>query len=245
MHYPKHVAIIPDGNRTRAKENNVSTNEAYLISYQRAVELIKHTFTHTDTDVFTLRGLSTENARKRPKEEFDFLMTMYQIIDGELDDFLLANNINFKRIGNPDGITEDFKEYLEQKEEKTKSDTSKYLLLWINYGGRDEIISWIKKFSKQYKDKPEELAKAINAMTEDDLTKHLQLNDVPPIELVIRTKWDQAHRTSGFMSRWIWYAELYFTNKCWPEFRKNDFFEAILDFQKRKRRFGKVNSQIK
>ncbi|NOZ45088.1 MAG: hypothetical protein GXP45_08360 [bacterium] len=140
MHYPRHLAIIPDGNRTRAKANNRSTQEAYLISYQRGVDLIKYTFTHTDTEIFTLRGLSTENANKRPKEEFDFLMTMYQIIDEHLDGFLIENKINFKRIGNPEHITQDFKEYLNAKTQRTKCNSNRYFVFAINYGGRDEIL---------------------------------------------------------------------------------------------------------
>lgn len=80
MHYPKHVAVIPDGNRTRAKANGKDVAEAYMISYERGVQLLQYLFTHTDVKAFTLRGLSTENAKKRPKEEFDFLMNMYKLL---------------------------------------------------------------------------------------------------------------------------------------------------------------------
>jgi tritrans,polycis-undecaprenyl-diphosphate synthase [geranylgeranyl-diphosphate specific] len=99
MNYPKHVAIIPDGNRTRAKANDKTVAEAYMISYEKAVNLIVHTFTQTDVKVFTLRGLSTENAKKRPKEEFDFLMTMYKIVEEDLDEFMNEHKVNFKVIG--------------------------------------------------------------------------------------------------------------------------------------------------
>lgn len=133
MQYPTHVAIIPDGNRTRAKENNTSVQEAYMISYQRGVELIAHTFTQTDIKVFTLRGLSTENAHKRPPEEYSFLMTMYKLIDEDLDNILLKNKVNFKWIGNPDGITPDFKAYLDEKTKKCACDSDKYFIFAINY----------------------------------------------------------------------------------------------------------------
>jgi len=222
MKYPKHVAIIPDGNRTRAKENDKTTAEAYILSYERGVDLIKHTFTHTDIKVFTLRGLSTENAQKRPKEEFDFLMNMYKIVDEHLDTFLQENKINFKRIGNPEGITQDFKEYLQQKEEKTKCNSDKYFIFALNYGGRDEIIRWIKKLQEEKLD--------FSKITEADITKSLDLWDIPPIELVIRTKGDYAHRTSGFMSRWIGYAELFFTSKKCPELLVPDYKEALKRF---------------
>ncbi|HCY20970.1 TPA: hypothetical protein DIC40_03850 [Patescibacteria group bacterium] len=101
MHYPKHVAVIPDGNRTRAKENNVSIPEAYWVSYQKGVDMLEYTFTNTDVSVFTLRGLSTENTAKRPQEEYDFLMNMYKQVDSKLDEILEKNQINFMRIGNP------------------------------------------------------------------------------------------------------------------------------------------------
>lgn len=140
MQYPKHVAIIPDGNRTRAKANNKSIPEAYWIAYERGVDLMEYTFTQTDTKVFTLRGLSTENTKNRPKEEFDFLMTMYKYIDGRLDQILMDNQINFKRIGNPNGISDDFKKYLDDKTAKCTFPNDKYMVLAINYGGRDEIL---------------------------------------------------------------------------------------------------------
>lgn len=219
MKFPKHVAIIPDGNRTRARANDHSTQEAYLISYQRGVDLIKHTFTNTDVKVFTLRGLSTENAKKRPKEEFDFLMTMYKIVDEHLDEFLLENKVNFKRIGNPDGITQDFRDYLNQKEEKTKCDSDKYFVFAINYGGRDEILRGVKQLAASGAD--------MQSITEEDITNNLELHNIPPIELVVRTKGDVAHRTSGFMSWWIGYAELYFTEKMCPELLVEDYKKAL------------------
>ncbi|MCX6824638.1 MAG: polyprenyl diphosphate synthase [candidate division SR1 bacterium] len=222
MQYPKHVAIIPDGNRTRAKANDKTVAESYMISYEKAVELIIHTFTHTDVEVFTLRGLSTENAKKRPKEEFDFLMTMYKIVEEDLDEFMKEHKINFKAIGDLSGITEDFKDYLLAKEERNTYDTNRYFVFAINYGGRDEIVRGIQKLAKEKKD--------LTGVTEEDISKNLDLGGLPPIELVIRTKGDQAQRTSGFMSRWIGYAELYFTNKKCPEFDVEQYKKALTWF---------------
>lgn len=233
MQYPKHVAIIPDGNRTRAKENNVSIQEAYLLSYQRGVELIQYTFTQTDIKVFTLRWLSTENAHKRPKEEFDFLMNMYKLIDEDLDTILLENKVNFKRIGNPAGITEDFKKYLEDKEAKTKCDSDRYFVFALNYGGRDEIIRGIHTLAAQWVD--------LTQVSETQLSQALELWSLPNVELVVRTKWDEAQRTSGFMSRWIGYAELYFTDRKCPELDIPTYQESLkwFDSVSEKRNFGK------
>jgi undecaprenyl diphosphate synthase len=188
MEYPKHVAIIPDGNRTRAKANGKTVAEAYMNSYEKAIELIVHTFTKTDVKVFTLRGLSTENSQKRPKEEFDFLMTMYKIVEEDLDGFLKEHKVNFKAIGDFDGITDDFKEYLLAKEERNTYDSDRYFIFAINYGGRNEIVRGINKLAKEGKD-------MIN-ITEEEISNSLDLGNVPPIELVIRTKGDQAQRTS-------------------------------------------------
>lgn len=233
MIYPKHVAIIPDGNRTRAQENSKDLPEAYMLSYQRGVELIKHSFTNTDIKIFTMRWLSTENTLNRPKEEFDFLMTMYKLIDDDLDNFLIANKINFKTIGDLNGISEGFREYLIAKEERTKNESDRYLVFAINYGGRDEILRGIKKLSEQKYD--------FSQIKEADLSNALDLWELPPIDLVIRTKGDQAPRTSWFMSRWIGYAELYFTALKCPEFDVPNYKKALQWFDQTatKRNFGK------
>jgi undecaprenyl diphosphate synthase len=233
MHYPTHVAVIPDGNRTRAKENNKSIQEAYLISYQRGVELVQYTFTQTDTKIFTLRWLSTENAQKRPAEEFDFLMAMYTLVDDDLDKILIDNNVNFKRIGNPHGITQDFRAYLEAKVTKCQCDSDKYFIFAINYGGRDEIIRGIQKLATQWVDR--------HNIDEQTLSQSLELWDIPPVDLVIRTKGDQAQRTSWFMSRWIGYAELYFTPIKCPAFDVSAYKSALERFDTiaTERNFGK------
>jgi undecaprenyl diphosphate synthase len=233
MHYPTHVAVIPDGNRTRAKENDKSIQEAYLISYQRGVELVQYTFTQTDAKIFTLRWLSTENAQKRPAEEFDFLMAMYTLIDDDLDKILLDNKVNFKWIGNSDGITQDFRAYLDSKVIKCQCDSDKYFIFAINYGGRDEIIRGIQKLATQWID--------LHNIDEQTLSKSLELWDIPPVDLVIRTKGDQAQRTSGFMSRWIGYAELYFTPVKCPAFDIPAYKKALTRFDSiyTERNFGK------
>lgn len=219
MQYPKHVAIVPDGNRTRAKEHNKTVAEAYMISYEKAVELIIYTFTETDVEVFTLRWLSTENAQKRPKEEFDFLMTMYKIVEEDLDDFMQEHKINFKAIGDLNWVTDDFREYLLAKQERNTYDSKRHFVFAINYWGRDEIVRGIQKLAKEKKD--------LTQVSEQDITHALDLWNIPPIEFVIRTKGDQAQRTSGFMSRWIGYAELYFTAKKCPEFTIPEYKKAI------------------
>lgn len=233
MPHPKHIAIIPDGNRTRAKANNQDIIQAYLTSYEKSVRLIQYIFWNTEVKVFTLRGLSTENSKRRPKEEYDFLMNMYKMVGEELDDFLIANKINFKAIGDLDGITSDFKTYLLDKEARTKCESDRYCIFGINYGGRDEIIRGIQKLANKNTD--------FQHITENDISNALDLGTFPPIELVIRTKGDMAQRTSWFMSRWIGYAELYFTAKKCPEFEVADMKSALerFDHMAEMRNFGK------
>lgn len=193
-----------------------------MTSYEKAIELIVHTFTETDVKVFTLRGLSTENAKKRPKEEFDFLMTMYKIVEEDLDGFLKEHKVNFKVIWDLEGITDEFREYLIAKEQRNTYESDRYFVFAINYGGRDEIVRGIKTLAKEGKD--------LTMITENDITQSLDLGNIPPIELIIRTKWDQAQRTSGFMSWWIGYAELYFTAKKCPEFDIQEYQKALIRF---------------
>ena len=225
MNYPKHVAVIPDGNRTRAKANDKTVAEAYMISYEKAVELIRYTFTKTDVKVFTLRWLSTENTTKRSKKEFDFLMTMYKIVEEDLDDFMKEHKVNFKVIGDLNWITDDFRDYLLAKQERNTYDTDRYFVFAINYGGRDEIVRWIRKLAQEKKD--------LTMVTEDEISNALDLGKLPPIEMFIRTKWDQAQRTSGFMLWRIGYAELYFTARKCPEFDIEEYEKALKRFDEK------------
>ncbi len=228
------MAIIPDWNRTRARENWVSIPEAYWISYNKWVDLLEYTFSNTDVQVFTLRWLSTENAHKRPAEEYDFLMNMYKKVDSKLYEILEKNQINFKRIWNADGVTEWFRNYLNEKTSQFQyPNSNKRFVFWVNYWWRDEILRWIQKLAKEKWD--------LSNISEQEISDSLDLGHIPPIELVIRTKWDEAQRTSGFMSWWIGYAELFFTSKKCPELDIPTYNEALDWFDKMstKRNFGK------
>jgi len=224
MRYPRHVAIIPDWNRTRAKENNKTIQEWYIEGYKKGVELLKYSFLKTDIQTFTLRWLSTENVKKRTKEEINFLMTMYKIVWDELIDFLVQNKINLKRIWNPKYITKDFIDDLNKKQEQTKCDSNKTFIFAISYWWRDEIIRGIQKLKTENFN--------FDNLDEEIFSKKLDLGEFSTIDLIIRTKGDFAHRTSWFMSRRIGYAELYFTKKKCPDFNIENYKEALLRFDK-------------
>ena len=147
---------------------------------------------------------------------------MYKIVEEDLDEFMKEHRINFKAIGDLSWITDDFREYLLAKQERNTYDTDRYFIFAINYGGRDEIVRGVRKLAQEKKD--------MTTITEEDITWSLDLGKLPPIELVIRTKGDQAQRTSGFMSRRIGYAELYFTAKKCPEFDIPEYEKALTRF---------------
>ena len=204
-----------------------------MMSYKNAVEIVEYTFTQTDIQVITLRGLSTENTIKRSAQELDFLMNMYKLVDEDLDRILIDNQVNFKRIGNPVWITTDFVEYLNNKQTKTACKSNKYFVFAINYGGKNEIVRAVQSLAKQGKD--------CTNITEQDISQACDLGSLPPVELVVRTKGDIAQRTSGFMSWWIDYAELYFTPAKCPEFSVPEFQQALQRFQTQanQRNYGK------
>lgn len=180
-------------------------------------------FTTTETKVVTGRFLSTENLQKRSEAELDFIFSIYKTIGNDLDEFLAEHHINFKRIGNPIGIPDDFKAFLDNKQKNFSfPDSEKYAVFALNYGGRDEIVRGINRILEE--------KKQITTISEEELSKHMDLGTLPPVEMVIRTKGDEAQRTSGFMSRWIGYAELYFSPKTYPDFTSTDLDESLKRF---------------
>jgi undecaprenyl diphosphate synthase len=219
MQYPKHIAIIPDGNRTRAKANGVSVFEWYLTSVQTTVDITTYIFSQTNIDVFTGRWMSTENLKKRPDEETNYLFQLYKVCGEALDEILAKYHVNFKRIGNPAWISSDFLEYLQSQTAKFHfPDSPKTMIFAINYGGRDEILRWVNQWIAQWGTWP---------LTEEALSANMDLNDIPPVDLVIRTKGDTSRRMSGFMSWWIGYAELYFTPTLYPALTTDEVTQAI------------------
>ena len=233
MNYPKHVAIIPDGNRTRSKEQWVGEGEGHLLWIQRGIDILRHTFTHTPIDVVTWRWLSTENTLQRKPEEIERLVEMYKVSGDALDDFMNKHQINYRRIGNSDWLPDHFVQYMRDKQKRFSFDTPKTIVFAINYGGRDEIIRAVQKLVSQ--------GTSQENITQESLSKACDLGDLPQIDLIIRTKADQAQRTSWFASWRVGYAELYFTEKRYPEFTIDQYEKALEWFSQRaeKRNYGK------
>lgn len=232
MIYPNHIAIIPDGNRTWAKKNWLSVFEWYIKSVEVAFEQIKHIFDNTDIKVVSWWWMSTENLKKRPTEETEYLFGMYKMFWNKIFEYMKDNKINFHWIWNPEWISEDFLEYLHNKQNELCFDTDRYMIFAVNYWWRDEIIRWLYKYIIDNKESISQNIDNIHNLTENNLWDYMDLWKLPNVDLVIRTKWNISCRTSGFMSWRIWYAELYFTDKLYQELDNDEIDKALVRFDK-------------
>lgn len=224
MHYPRHIAIIPDGNRTRAKEHWLDDIEWHLKGIDISTELSKYIFTQTPIEVMTGWWLSTENIANRSSEYIANLCQLF-IVKGDLmNEFLQEHRINFRRIWSPVWLPWDFVEHMLNKQKIfSYEDSAKTIIFAINYGWRDEIMRGIRTLI----DRAWDIQTLKTNLTDISLWSAMDLWSYPPIELVIRTKGNLAHRTSGFMSRWIGYAELYFTDTKYPDFDTSELKHAL------------------
>lgn len=233
MIYPRHIALIPDGNRTRARENDYSKYVWHLQGFNRVAEIIQYLFSKTDVEVFTVWWLSTENLKKRSDEELEYLFELYKNIPENVENFLKSNKVNFAVIGSMEWLPSHLVDFVNKKNEEFDFGSKRTVVLALNYWGRDEIIRWIKNFQKENKD--------LKNLNENVLGQYMDLWKYPNIEMVVRTKWDIATRLSGFMLWRIGYAELFFSkNKC-PEFDVERLEEALKRFDNisSNRNFGK------
>ncbi len=192
MNYPRHIGIIPDGNRTRAAERDLPKIIGHKSGFERAKEIVKYTLGETSVEIVTIRWLSTENARERSPEELSYLFELYQTITDDMKDFFKQYHIGFKRIGSPNGIPEELVQFFYDQEKRYPSKNGKYFILAVNYGWRDEILRGIKKYAEK------EWSEEIKNLTEEELSDSMDLWIFPPIELVIRSKGEIAKRISRF-----------------------------------------------
>jgi len=185
----------------------------------------------------TLYAFSTENWN-RPKTEVSALMELLFLTIGKEIKTLQKNNIRLNAIGHIYNLPESNRKALTEVMEATKDNTRMTLTLALSYGSREELTEAAKKIAVDFK---------AGKITEDEISQqmiadHLYTKNIPDPELMIRTSGE--HRISNFLLWQMAYTELYFTEKFWPEFTKNDLFQAIYDFQQRERRFGMTSEQI-
>jgi undecaprenyl diphosphate synthase len=233
---PQHIAIIMDGNGRWAKQRG----EARVSGHNHGVESVRKIATASaelGVKYLTLYAFSTENW-KRPQYEVDALMDILVHTLSEELDTLMKNNIRLKAIGDVSGLTASCSKQLNQTMEQTANNNKMDLILALNYSGRWELIEAVKKVST-------EIAAgrlSVDQINADSFNQFLSTKGMPDPELLIRTGGE--NRISNFLLWQIAYAELYFTNIFWPDFRENDLYEAIIDYQKRERRFGMISEQI-
>jgi undecaprenyl diphosphate synthase len=233
---PSHVAIIMDGNGRWAQHRGLDR----IFGHQQGVKAVREvieTAAELEIGYLTLYAFSTENWG-RPDEEVSALMgIMIQSLSNETDT-LLKNNIRLGAIGDLDRLADDVKERLFETIRLTSASTGLNLIIAMSYSSRWEITRAARKISSDAKNgiiDPD-------SIDEDDFEKYLTTYGIPDPELLIRTSGEL--RISNFLLWQVAYAEFYFTGILWPDFGKDDFYNAIIDFQRRERRFGKTSEQV-
>ncbi|ABQ04723.1 MULTISPECIES: isoprenyl transferase [Flavobacterium] len=234
---PKHLAIIMDGNGRWAKQQGFLR----AFGHENGTKSVKKTITtcaKLGIEYLTLYAFSTENWN-RPKLEVEALM---KILINSLKKELVTlqeNNIRLNAIGNLDKLPKTAQKELLDVIDKTKNNTRLTLTLALSYGSREELVNAVRAIS----DKVKNNIISIDTIDDSIINEHLYTQNLPDVDLLIRTSGE--HRISNFLLWQIAYAELYFTNVLWPDFKDQDLYEAIISYQKRERRFGKTSEQIK
>jgi undecaprenyl diphosphate synthase len=233
---PKHIAIIMDGNGRWAKEQGQDRLFGHyhgVISVRKVVEAA----TEIGIQFLTLYAFSTENW-DRPEPEVTGLMTLFvETIAKEVPD-LHNNNIKLAFIGNLEMLPNEAKLALANATEQTANNTGLTLIIALSYSGRWELIEATKKIAQKVSNGQ----LSMDEITGDVFSDNLSSKGLPDPELMIRTSGE--YRISNFLLYQLAYAELYFTDTRWPEFRKEHLVQALLEYQSRERRFGKTSDQI-
>jgi undecaprenyl diphosphate synthase len=233
---PQHLAVIMDGNGRWAKEKG----KLRVFGHQNGVLAVRDTVegaVQLGIKYLTLYAFSTENWN-RPKLEVLALMELLVSTISKETKTLMDNGVRLNAIGNLSSLPERCLRQLKEAIEKTSGNANCTLTLALSYSSRWEITEAAKEISKKVKDGKLN----VDDITEDVFAAHLNTADMPDPELMIRTSGE--HRISNYMLWQIAYSELYFTSKLWPDFRREDLFEAVIDFQKRERRFGMISEQL-
>ncbi len=233
---PKHIAIIMDGNGRWAKQQGMMRAFGHE-NGTKAVREVVETSAELGIENLTLYAFSTENWN-RPKLEVQTLMRLLVSSLKKEIKTLQDNNIKLFAIGNLNTLPKKVFKELQEVIEQTKENTRMTLTLALSYGSREELLNTVKEISIKVKNNiisPEKIDESI-------INEHLYTRNLPDVDLLIRTSGEQ--RISNFLLWQIAYAELYFTGVLWPDFTKQHLYEAIIEYQKRERRFGKTSEQL-
>jgi len=233
---PVHVAVIMDGNGRWAKKQGKNRTFGHQHGV-KSVQEISEAAAEIGIKYLTLYAFSTENWN-RPKYEVDVLMKLLVKTIEKETKTLKKNNIRLNAIGNLSELPSASYKQLMKSIDDTAENTRMTLTLALSYSSRWEIVNAVKKIAEKISTKDI----SADIINQELFSSFLNTNNMPDPELLIRTSGEQ--RISNFLLWQIAYAELYFTDTLWPDFRKEDLYKALIDFQGRERRFGKISEQI-
>ncbi|MEJ2005948.1 MAG: isoprenyl transferase [Cyclobacteriaceae bacterium] len=233
---PRHIAVIMDGNGRWAKKKGA----VRIFGHQNAVKSVREVTegcAELGISYLTLYAFSTENWG-RPKHEVNGLMHLLVSTLKKEISTLLDNNVKLTTIGQTENLPKNCQRELHEAMEMTCNNTGLTLVLALSYSGRWEIVEAARKISEEVK--AGELS--TDEIDANVFSRHLTTRSMPDPELLIRTSGEM--RISNFLLWQIAYSEIFITDKLWPDFRKDDLYEAIVAYQKRERRFGRISEQV-
>ena len=233
---PQHVAVIMDGNGRWAK----SRDQERTFGHKNAIKAVREVINacnEVNIPYLTLYTFSTENWN-RPAEEVNTLMDLLSSTLLQEAEEIFSKGLRIHAIGDLERLPDTVREQLLNIIELTKNNNKGNLILALSYGSQREILNAVKKISKKVKDGDVD----INDIDEKLFENHLYTKNFPPVDLLIRTSGEV--RISNFLLWQIAYAELQFLDTLWPDFTKEDFFQCIVNYQSKERRFGKTSEQI-
>lgn len=233
---PQHVAVIMDGNGRWAK----SRDQERTFGHKNAIKAVREVINacnEVNIPYLTLYTFSTENWN-RPTEEVNTLMDLLSSTLLQEAEEIFSKGLRIHAIGDLERLPYTVREQLLNIIELTKNNNKGNLILALSYGSQREILNAVKEISKKVKDGEVD----INDIDEKLFENHLYTKDFPPVDLLIRTSGEV--RISNFLLWQIAYAELQFLDTLWPDFTKEDFFQCIVNYQSKERRFGKTSEQI-
>jgi undecaprenyl diphosphate synthase len=228
---PRHVAVIMDGNGRWAQQRGLARVEGHKAGSASVREIVEAA-ARLDIGFLTLYAFSSENW-KRPRYEVSRLWRLLREYLGKEDSLLVENDLRLRVIGRRQGIPRPVLKEIERVEAMTRANRRMTLVVALNYGGRDEIVDAVRRIMEEGRIGPEDL-------DEKAIAAHLSTEGIPDPDLLVRTSGEL--RVSNFLLWQIAYTEIVVTPVLWPDFRRRHLLEAIIEYQKRERRYGDVRS---
>ena len=236
MSIPRHIAIIMDGNGRWAEKKGMPRKFGHQNGV-RSVKKIVEEANNCKIQYLTLYTFSVENWERPGNEVATLMSLLVQTLKDEFEE-LQSNNIRLNSIGDIESLPQEVSEELKNIIENTKNNSGMVLTLALSYGAKQEILNAVKNISQKVKNG----IICLDNFDDSIINDHLYTKNLPNVDLLIRTGGEQ--RISNFLLWQIAYAELYFTDIYWPDFSQQDFTNAIIEYQKRERRFGKTSKQL-